>query len=354
MLIAKHGSTKEIFAFSVFLGGFDRKILVRPIFIETCFSMKATNSPKKQTGLVKGLPMSQMTTINKEQNDEMLAAENQQARGEVARLPLWALTLKEQGSKDSLPDRPPLERKIVESLPIELAPCSFFHQPFYQPDSLPDRSPLAITLPEPPLKSQPLTSRSKTPTKLRGGGWERPMKSTKGEIIDQPVTFHSRIKSSGYGVADVASNRWKQKRQGESTTSASSSSKPYRSKSAPRNTTGVTDRTTLASRLRMYPRECGSLTQHQEYNNFPPPVSSIRQVPIMRLNFSGDGMMIGVVSAGNDVGTLRTPLGKYKGDGTASFLLSLSPLPHLLSQGSIISVTMLKSTLSSLLTNLIS
>jgi hypothetical protein len=236
----------------------------------------------------------------------------------VARLPLWALTLKEQGSKESLPDQTNLESKSVDpdADSVDLTPCSFFHQPYYQPDSLPDRSPLAATLPE-PTKPQALTSRSKTPTKLKGGGWERPMKSNKGEIIDQPVTFHSRIKSSGYGVADVATNRWKQKRQGESVTS-----KPSRSKSAPRNT-GVTDRTTLASRLRMYPRDCGPLTQHQEYNNFPPPVSNIRQVPIMKLNFSGDGMMIGVVSAGNDVGTLRTPLGKYKGDGLSS---SLSPL----------------------------
>ena len=138
------------------------------------------------------------------------------------------------------------------------------------------------------------------------------MKSNKGEILDQPVTFHSRIKSSGYGVADVAANRWKQKKQINATSSS------YRSKSAPRNA-GTTDRTTMASRLRMYPRDCGPLTQIQEYNNYPPPVSNIHQVPIMKLNFSGDGSMIGVVSAGNDVGTLRTPLGKYKGDGMMVF-----------------------------------
>jgi hypothetical protein len=42
----------------------------------------------------------------------------------------------------------------------------------------------------------------------------------------------------------------------------------------------------------------------------------------MKLNFSGDGTMIGVVSAGNDVGTLRTPLGKYKGDGMLVFFTS--------------------------------
>jgi hypothetical protein len=202
---------------------------------------------------------------------------------------------------------------------MEAVPFSFFHQPFFHPSSLSDRSPLASTNINETMKQQPQpqTSRSKTPTKVRGN-WERPMKSNKGEIIDQPVTFHSRIKSSGYGVADVAGNRWKQKKQINTTTSSSSSQ--YRSKSAPRNST-TTDRTTIASRLRMYPRDCGPLTQIQEYNNYPPPVSNIHQVPIMKLNFSGDGTMIGVVSAGNDVGTLRTPLGKYKGDGMCLLLL---------------------------------
>jgi hypothetical protein len=96
---------------------------------------------------------------------------------------LWALTLKEQGSKESLPDQTNLESKSVDpdADSVDLTPCSFFHQPYYQPDSLPDRSPLAATLPE-PTKPQALTSRSKTPTKLKGGGWERPMKSNKGEI----------------------------------------------------------------------------------------------------------------------------------------------------------------------------
>jgi hypothetical protein len=242
-------------------------------------------------------------------------------------------------SNPSATDQPSVESTL---------PFSFFHQRFFQPSLLTDHSPLTSTNTgngeggnRQQQQQQPQTSRSKTPTKVQiRGNWERPVRSNKGEIIDQPVTFHSRIKSSGYGVADVSGNRWKQKKQINATSSSSS----YRSKSAPRNHhSGTTDRTTIASRLRMYPRDCGPLIQIQEYNNYPPPVSNIHQVPIMKLNFSGDGTMIGVVSAGNDVGTLRTPLGKYKGDGMLVFFTS-----HLLTLFSSALCSLLYSVLSAL------
>lgn len=208
------------------------------------------------------------------------------------------MTLKEQGSSESLPDSNMLKPRVDET--ATMPSFSLFHHPYFQASSLPEQSPLLSG--HSTNEKQPLSARSKN-SKLRGD-WEKPLKSSKGEIIDQPVTFHSRIKSSGYGVADASGNRWKQKKQ----------SNQYRSKSAPRPSV-VTDRTTVASRLRMYPRDCGPLTQLQEYNNYPPTVSTIRQSPILRLNFSSDGTMIGLVSASNDVGTLRTPLGKYRGDG---------------------------------------
>jgi hypothetical protein len=44
------------------------------------------------------------------------------------------------------------------------------------------------------------------------GSWETPLKSKSGKIIDQAVTFHSRIKSSGYGQPD-AFEKWKLKQQ---------------------------------------------------------------------------------------------------------------------------------------------
>ena len=51
---------------------------------------------------------------------------------------------------------------------------------------------------------------SKKPS--RGGSWETPVKSKSGKIIDQAVTFHNRIKSSGYGQPD-AFEKWKLKQQ---------------------------------------------------------------------------------------------------------------------------------------------
>ena len=44
------------------------------------------------------------------------------------------------------------------------------------------------------------------------GSWETPVKSKSGKILDQAVTFHNRIKSSGYGQPD-AFEKWKLKQQ---------------------------------------------------------------------------------------------------------------------------------------------
>ena len=241
------------------------------------------------------------------------------------------MTLKEEFSSESLVDRVNTEFNATDNEnnhedlnQVQNVIISLFHQPYFQSNSLPISSPLSVVYNE-PVKPQPQTSRAKTPTKFRGD-WETPKKSLRGELIDQPVTFHSKIKSSGYGVADVTTNRWKQKKQINHLNSNST-----RSKSAPRgssgsngNGNGIINRPLAASRFKIYPRDCGMLTQHQEYNNFPPPISNIKQIPILKLQFSGDGTMIGCISAGNDVCTLRAPLGRYKGDGLSSLLIHFS------------------------------
>ena len=116
------------------------------------------------------------------------------------------------------------------------------------------------------------------------------------------------MKSSGYGKADVQNNRWKQTKQGGSSGAA------LRSKSAPRASRG-TDRTTVGSRLRVYPKDCGYLCVHQPFNDYPPKVSNIPLVPNLNIRFKEDGSLIGLVSGGNSVGTLKTPISRYKGEG---------------------------------------
>lgn len=305
----KYGSSKAIIAFSVFLGGFDRKILVRPLFATT-IPPPVVISAKKPSEIRNASQNGKEVVSRTEKRQHVSSEEDAEARIEVSRLPLWAMTLKEQGSSESLPDCNIADQKVDDSSSVPS--FSLFHHPYFQSSSLPERSPLLIG--RPTSDKQPLSARSKNSLKVRGD-WEKPLKSSKGEIIDQPVTFHSRIKSSGYGVADVSGNRWKQKKQ-------LNASNQHRSKSAPRQS-NVTDRTTVASRLRTYPRDCGPLTQLQEYNNYPPPVTTICQGPILKLSFSNDGTMIGLISANNDVGTLRTPLGKYRGDGIFLFSLIL-------------------------------
>jgi hypothetical protein len=133
------------------------------------------------------------------------------------------------------------------------------------------------------------------------GSWEKPAKKKDGALMDLPVTFHTRIKSSGYNTA------------------AGKSHQLGRSLSAPRNakrtTTKATDRTVENSRIRMYPKACPPFTLHQQHNDYPPKHSNIPFTPIMNINFSEDGSLLGLVTGGNAVCTLKTPLGRFKGDG---------------------------------------
>mmetsp|Transcript_32481 Transcript_32481/g.60663 ORF Transcript_32481/g.60663 Transcript_32481/m.60663 type:complete len:446 (-) Transcript_32481:313-1650(-) len=120
--------------------------------------------------------------------------------------------------------------------------------------------------------------------------------------MDLPVTFHTRIKSSGYNTASSKSHQL------------------GRSLSAPRNnskrsTTKATDRTNVNSRIRSYPKACPPFTLHQQHNDYPPKQSNMPFTPIMNVNFSEDGGLLGLVTGGNAVCTLKTPLGRFKGDG---------------------------------------
>lgn len=239
------------------------------------------------------------------------------ARNEVSKLPKWAL--RENDSTDSLA---PIgtnetgqgsEQEEDASTPLTLFAVS--RSPF------PETSPLRFLAIH---KTAPLTTgryqdsvKSEVYKGSRGrtsggrGDWEQPGKNKQGALVDLPVTFHCRVKSSGYGKPDVQHNRWKQTRQPGG---------PQRSKSAPRSAK-TTDRTTVASRLRIYPRYCGPLNKHQPYNDYPPKVSNIPLVPFLNMKFTEDGSFLGLVSGGNAVSTLKTPVSRYKGEGIFCVIL---------------------------------
>ena len=251
------------------------------------------------------------------------------AKLEVSRLPQWAL--KENSSAESLADEENGYGRQGGNYDNDWnaqrqddTPLSFFsdaRSPY--PDKSPLRSLSVHVNAEPPATRGKFQDSSRSGVAKgvanRGvsggrGDWELPGKTKKGSLMDLPVTFHSRVKSSGYGKADVQKNRWKQTKQGA-----------LRSKSAPRPTKN-TDRTTVESRLRVYPKNCGLLTIHQPHNDYPPKVSNIPLVPILNVTFKEDGSLLGVVSGGNAVSTLKTPISRYKGEGVCMLLLYPSAL----------------------------
>lgn len=122
------------------------------------------------------------------------------------------------------------------------------------------------------------------------------------------MTFHTRIKSSGYSNATARTQQL------------------GRSISAPRSGKRVpaaaktTDRSNVNSRIRPYPKECLPFTVHQAHNDYPPKQSNTPFTPIMNATFSPDGALLGLVTGGNAVCTLKAPLGRFKGEGLSSCL----------------------------------
>jgi len=77
---------------------------------------------------------------------------------------------------------------------------------------LPDSSPLSVAF-EPSPGTTTLASGKHIPQQHSIGDlWEAPGRTKTGKLVDQPVTFHTRIKSSGYGQPDEFT-KWRQKQQ---------------------------------------------------------------------------------------------------------------------------------------------
>ena len=95
--------------------------------------------------------------------------------------------------------------------------------------------------------------------------WESPLKDKSGRVVDQPVTFQTHMRSSGYGqqVAKKTSVKVVPPRR-----QSASGPRPTDRTSAPllRSASGVSS----GPRIRIYPRNCDPMTVHQGYNDYPP------------------------------------------------------------------------------------
>lgn len=187
-----------------------------------------------------------------------------------------------------------------------------------------------------------------TPIALKGanaslrGDWEKPLKDKTGKLLDQPVTFHNRIKSSGYGQKPPDAFAKKRLEQAKSRA---------RSNSVPRASGGTssTKSSSAASapksgvKIRRYPITCNSMSELQAANNFPVDRNA-SSAPISNIEFSGDASSLGVATVDSAVLTLKLPVSRNNGDGKqciihpffSNCLLAVSYMGH---DGRINSVT---------------
>jgi len=189
-------------------------------------------------------------------------------------------------------------------------------------------SPLAApnTAPPPtPAALRGASAKSTSPSK-NPNTWETPQKDKKsGKILNQPVTFHSRIKSSGYGQSpqgalEKMEKKRKEKnlaiaRERQKETLSRSVTAPARS-GASASTGGTAGANAAASnvpRLRRYPVDCAAITVHQAHNQF---TAASMAGPLHRVSFNGDGSLFGVATSDSTVSTLKAPISRFGGDGT--------------------------------------
>lgn len=165
-------------------------------------------------------------------------------------------------------------------------------------------------------KSTSSTSNSGKKSGVRGN-WEAPMKNAKGQIINQPVTFHTKIKSSGYGQQsnDLFQRKLEAKRKKEKE-KEKEKEKKMRSTSAPKLRSNDTN-TNRGPRIRSYPLDCDVTTTHQPHWDFPDLslVSSSKGLvagrdvgsPIFHLSYSSDATRLAIASQASVVMCLKLP-----------------------------------------------
>ena len=108
--------------------------------------------------------------------------------------------------------------------------------------------------------------------------WEKPNRVQRGKVVDQPVTFHTRIKSSGYGATQP---RIKLGGSSGTVTAGGGSGKPA-------------GRRHPNPLHHSYPLECGLLTSRQPQHELPVPMD----VPLVGLAYSSNAQVLAVAARG--------------------------------------------------------
>ncbi|KAE9347594.1 hypothetical protein PR003_g6852 [Phytophthora rubi] len=119
--------------------------------------------------------------------------------------------------------------------------------------------------------------------------------------LDKPVTFHTRIKSSGYGSAATLRRTPPKSRMVARKPNSGSRSK------------GAGSSTLVGSYLKEYPMNCGLLQHYQPKNSLPP--KTLHQGAILHVEYSSDAKWL--ATSGNDrvAQVCKLPFSRFGGEG---------------------------------------
>ena len=163
-----------------------------------------------------------------------------------------------------------------------------------------------------------------TPVALKGassglrGNWEKPLKDKSGRLLDQPVTFHNRIKSSGYGQKPPDAFAKKRLEQAKARVRSNSVPRVVGAAAAQGGNSAKSAAANIPKsgvKIRRYPSACNPMSELQAANNFPIDRNEV-SAPINNIEFSGDASLLGVATADSAVLSLKLPVSRNRGDGT--------------------------------------
>lgn len=154
-----------------------------------------------------------------------------------------------------------------------------------------------------------LKSDSSNSAKSRSrGDWEAPRRNSAGQIVDQPVTFHKNIRSSGYGQ-----NSKQPPRRYSGVASKVANGSGVRSTSAPRMASAQSKLPAGGHKIRMYPMDCEMMNLYQAHLDYPERVSekangamSVNS-PIYHMDFCADGSRLALACHNHTIVTLKLP-----------------------------------------------
>lgn len=125
----------------------------------------------------------------------------------------------------------------------------------------------------------------------------------KKSALDKPVTFRTRIKSSGYGgtTNSTAAFGGKKRMVKDKRQNNGSCSQPTSSEAA------------IDAYMKEYPASCGMLNNFQEKNALPP--RTLHQSAILSLEYSHDAKMLATSGSDKVAQVCKLPFSRYGGEG---------------------------------------